>query len=209
LWQESSDDDGTIQQYFYERGLPGTVPSSLRLIKHMKYYDNGKLVGMFPAVAGQITRQAEMVGLHLSFLKHNGKGKAPVSSPKKIRKCSDSISGGAVQLYLSQSNTPLVLCEGIETGLAVHSITGWAVWACLTAILLEKVVVPEMVAKIYIAADRDRSKTGQRSAEKLAERLFKEGHEVFIVQPPAPIPEGAKGIDWADQLLKENLDVRG
>jgi putative DNA primase/helicase len=208
MWRESVADDGTIQQYFHGRGLLEDVPPSLRLIKSLGYFVNGTLLGNYPAMAAQITRQDKFIGLHLTYLKNDGSGKAPVPSPKKIKKFVSKVIGGAVQLYPSQPNTPLVLCEGIETGLAVHSITGWAVWACLTAILLEKVVVPTEVTKIYIAADRDRSKTGERSAGKLAKQLIEEGHEVFIVQPPAPIPEEAKGLDWADQLLKENYDVR-
>ena len=58
------------------------------------------------------------------------------------------------------------------------------------------------IESLYIGADKDLSGAGQASAEKLAQRLLAEGHEVKISFPPMEISEGSSGVDWLDCLKK-------
>jgi phage/plasmid primase-like uncharacterized protein len=118
------------------------------------------------------------------------------------------LNGGAIKLFDLETDQPLALCEGIETGLAVHEYSGWPVWPCVNRILLEKVELPERVKSVVICGDKDKSGDGQESADKLARRLVDEGREVKIALPPIEIPEGDKSVDWLNFLTLEVAHVR-
>jgi hypothetical protein len=92
------------------------------------------------------------------------------------------------------------VAEGIETALAVQAMTGLPVWACLSATLLQGFRPPAGTQRLSIWADRDRSGTGEQAALALRQRLG-DALDVRILLPPAPIPVGAGGIDWADVWL--------
>jgi putative DNA primase/helicase len=107
----------------------------------------------------------------------------------------------------------LGVAEGIETALAAYAVARIPVWCCISAGLLECVDVPDSVRHVVIFADLDRSGTGLRSAEVLAERLSttldengKPKWTVEIVIPEGPIPDGEKGVDWNDVLKKQGVD---
>ena len=65
------------------------------------------------------------------------------------------------------------VAEGIETALAVHLSTGKPVWAALNCGNLEKLWIPDPVARVCIYADNDADAEfdGQASAYALAHRL--------------------------------------
>jgi len=202
IWCETIPDPGRIAEYLYFRGLGGEIPKGLKFHPSL-YYSHGREKGFFPAMVAQFVRGREAVGLHRTWLDKNGSGKAPVSKPKKTIKCADSMSGGAIQIFKHDPGKPLVLCEGIETGLAVHEHSVWPVWACGNAILLEKVIVPEEVKEVYIAVDKDRTRTGEIKSANLAKRLKSEGKKVSLSIPPGEIPEGKSSLDWLDVLSQE------
>ncbi len=158
-------------------------------------------------VAKIVALDGQDLGGHATYLSNQKPGKAEVSQPKKTKKIADTISGGAIHLFEYTPGNPLVLAEGVETGLAAHESTGWPVWACVSAAGLEAVRVPTDVGPIYIAADLDRSGAGQRAAEKLAERLSNEGRDVRVVLPAGPIPGDSKSLDWLDILNRDGLQA--
>jgi len=123
IWDGSILDTGRIAEYLQHRGLAIEVPPSLRLHPSLGYYHQGPAV-KYLAMIARIQRDDETVGLHLTYLDDNGPGKAPISQPKKIRKCVENISGGAIQLFEPADNMPLALAEGIESALAVRDISG-------------------------------------------------------------------------------------
>ena len=135
-----------------------------------------------------------------TYLRLDGSGKANVESPKKFLKCVEKLNGSSIRLFEAKPDLPLILSEGIETGLAVHEAMGWPVWACGAANFMECVEIPDYVGTVYIAADLDKSKTGQKAAKKLGRRLYTEGKTVHIVTPTGPIPDEAKSVDWLDVL---------
>jgi len=198
IWDATESDNGRIAEYLQHRGLAIEVPSSLRLHPSLGYYHQGPAV-KYPAMIARIQRDDEMVGLHLTYLDVDGPDKAPVSQPRKIRKCVENISGGAIQLFEPADNMPLALAEGIESSLAVRDISGFPVWACGNSSLLSKVMIPESVHKVYIGADKDRSGAGERAAKSLAQRLWDEsGRGATISFPPIDIPDGESSVDWLD-----------
>jgi len=205
IWDATESDNGRIAEYLQHRGLDIAVPPSLRLHPSLGYYHQGPPV-KYRAMIGRIQRDDEMVGLHLTYLDDNGPGKAPISQPKKIRKCVENISGATIQLFKAKPGEALVLCEGLETALAAQEMLGLPVWSCLNAGMLEKVEIPESVSEIIIAGDLDRNNRGQKAMERLAERLHAEGKRVQVALPPEPLPEGSKSLDWLD-VMNKNLEV--
>ena len=202
VWDDSKPDTGRIAKYFAYRGLSIVVPKTLRLHPFLSYYHQGLLV-KYPCMVAQIIRDEKMVGLHRTWLDSENPGKAPCSQPKKTFKCAAIMTGGAIQLYDIEPGKSLAIFEGIESALAVHEMTGWPVWSAINSAMLEKVQLPDCVKSIIIGADKDRSKAGQKSAEKLARRLVDEGREVKISLPPMSIPEGSSGVDWLDYYVQE------
>jgi putative DNA primase/helicase len=193
-----------IQKYLKSRGISIPSPSSMELHPRVEYFEVEDNMGIggehFPAILTRFMLGDEMTGIQKTYLREDGSGKADIPDPKKFQKCAESLKGSAIRLLEAKPNSPLILSEGIETGLAVNEATGWPVWACGAANLLECVQLPENVQTVYIAADLDRSETGEKAAKKLAHRLRSEGKKVHIVMPSGPIPEGAKSVDWLDVL---------
>jgi putative DNA primase/helicase len=203
IWNEADKRTGKIREYFEYRGLSIPPPETLRLHPSLDYWHEGKCYGKFLCMVAMITRGSELVGIHRTFLDSHGPGKANVPKPKLSKKCAGSMTGGCIRLFELEPLKPLVLCEGIETGLAIHSYSGWPVWPCVSRTLLEKVHIPDNIKSVIIGTDRDQSGVGEKSADRLAQRLVSEGREVKISLPPMEIPVGKKGVDWLDFLTTE------
>jgi hypothetical protein len=72
------------------------------------------------------------------------------------------------------------------------------VWAGVSAALLEALKPPTGVTLVVVWGDLDRSERGATAANRLRDRLLALGIQVAVHLPPGPIPEGTKGLDWAD-----------
>ncbi|WP_039762748.1 toprim domain-containing protein, partial [Bartonella queenslandensis] len=90
-----------------------------------------------------------------------------------------SVTGGAV--HLSQGNPKhLVICEGIETGLALLSgllSEPVNLWASLSSHGMRHVNLPDTKAYITIAMDGD--EVGRKAGFTLAARAYRQGFEIF------------------------------
>lgn len=193
LRREAGRDTGRIAAYFISRGLNGCVPDSLRFHSSLWHEETRTY---HPGIVARIDNLVgPMPAIHRVYLDAHGNGKAKVQPNKKAL---GTIAGGAIRLSVYEPCQPLVLCEGLETGLAVYEATGRQTWACISAVGLELVQVPDDCGPIYIAGDLDRSGRGQQAAHKLASRLSAEGRTVYVMLPDGPIPDGATGIDWLD-----------
>ncbi len=186
--------DSPADVYLRGRGLepgPDGWPPSLRYHSSVKHGPTGLyLPAMLGAVA--IYPSREVVGLHRTFLRADGKDKAPVSGNKMmLGRC----GGGAVRL--APAGPELVLSEGIETGLSVQQATGLPVWATLSTSGLRAVILPIEVETVIVAADGDEA--GEKAAQAAARRFIAEGRTVKIARPP-------QGMDFNDLLNKpENV----
>ena len=182
--------DSPADVYLRERGLargPEGWPPSLRYHPALKHGPTGLLL---PAMLGAVAIWPghEVVGLHRTFLRADGRDKAPVSGNKMmLGKC----AGGAVRL--ASAGPELVLSEGIETGLSVQQATGLPVWATLSTSGLRAVILPPATTVVTIAADGDEA--GEVAAQAAARRFIAEGRSVKIARPP-------KGMDFNDLLNK-------
>jgi hypothetical protein len=99
-------------------------------------------------------------------------------------------AGGAVVMLsdFDEPTTGLVLCEGVETGIALFQREVRPIWACGAAGTLAKLPPLGGIEALTIAADT--GNTGMLAADELAERWRTARREVFIITPPSG--------DWAD-----------
>ncbi len=167
-----------VMDYLRARGLP--CSSGVMAIKEMRYYEDGKHAGTFPAMIGQFISPLErLCTLHVTYLQ--GQGKAPVNAPKKVLTPIVEMAGGAIRLTSLYEH--IGIAEGIETALAVMRDFKVPCWASGNAGMLEKFVLPCGVKSVTVYADNDENFTGQRSAYILANRLALAGVPVEVVVP--------------------------
>ena len=89
---------------------------------------------------------------------------------------------------MAARDRPLIIGEGVENAVPWAARLGYAAIAAMSAANLAK-LEPPPCSKLIILADRDRSDTGQRAAQELAERISRAHGSVVIVPPP-------DGFDW-------------
>ena len=178
-WKTARVGHPLLTRYLRARGLSLEPPPTLRVA-----FLRGE-----PVMVARVEGEGGLLGLHLTFLEPDGRGR----KEKKLAKGSRP-KGGAIQLYPLEAGQPLALAEGIETALAVREVTGWPVWATIAALFMKEVVLPHEVKEVVIAADHDRA--GIDAAHALARRLLREGREVRLAVPPE------EGEDWLDVLVR-------
>ena len=103
-------------------------------------------------------------------------------------------AGGAVAL--SEARGPLVVCEGIETGLSLLSgllMAPASVWAALSTSGMKALALPNTPGELILATDSDDGGAGWAAGNALAERAAALGWAVSLW----PAPEGQ---DWNDAL---------
>ncbi|HUO04414.1 MAG TPA: toprim domain-containing protein [Candidatus Binataceae bacterium] len=207
IWSEARDPRGTIvQDYLVGRGITFTrgapartryastqgrcaavnlaIPPSLRFHPALKHPSGARLPAMVAAIDA---RNGEFAGVHRTFLKPDGTGKAGIE-PNKM--ALGRVSGCAV--HLSAGDRAIVLCEGIETGLSILQATGHHVWVALGASNLGMVELSDFVREVIIAADNDPA--GIEAARAAAERYRARKLKVEIL---APALQGADFNDLA------------
>ena len=177
LWNETRPLAGTpADHYLRARGVGHvTGAPALRFHPSITHRD---VPGRFPAlVAGVQDADERFVGIHRTYL--DGASKAALDS---VRLSLGPIGGGAVRI-LEPVDDALLVGEGIETTAAAVKVLGWrgGAWAALSTSGMTRVVLPELVVRVVVAADRDPG--GLRAAAALADRLESEGRRVTIEAP--------------------------
>ena len=177
-------ENSPVETYLTSRGLCASIPPSLKYHPSLIHRSGGK----WPAMVGLVTRgnDERAVGVHRTFLRLDGQGKAPLDQQKMmLGRC----SGGAVRL--AKPTSPLLIAEGIETALSAMQTTGFAAWAALSTSGIIALDLPPDYRDIIILADGDLP--GARAAKQAATRWLREGRRVRIAQAPA-------GLDFNDLL---------
>lgn len=189
LWSQCQPAAGTPgERYLREaRRLPQSVmPEALRFHPAMRHSPTG--LDLPCLVAAVSDPQGRISGLHRTYLRADGMGKAPVSDAKMML---GSCASGAVRL-VSFGDT-LAVGEGIESTIAGMHLTGLPGWAALSTSGLRSIVLPREVSNVVILADAD--EPGLEAASVTAKRLRSEGRVVRIKVPVSPYK------DFADQLV--------
>ncbi|MFN7305387.1 MAG: hypothetical protein ACK5TQ_02260, partial [Acetobacteraceae bacterium] len=126
LWRDAQPAAGTVvERYLAARGITLRDDMPLRFLPNHLCRDSGKrwpvMVALMVDCAG--TPQA----IHRTFLAHDGKGKAPIATPRKTL---GMVAGAAVRLAPIADR--LVIGEGIETSISAGLMMGAPAWAAIS-----------------------------------------------------------------------------
>jgi hypothetical protein len=184
LWASCKPLAGTKgETYLRGRGITCPLPSSLGWAADAFH---GPSVRHLSAMVGDVSTG----GIHRTYFEKTGER---ITDQAKMMQ--GPCAGGAVAL--SEAQGPLVVCEGIETGLSLLSglLSGPAtVWAALSTSGLKSLALPQTIGRLTIAADGDAP--GKEAANVLAIRATALGWKVSLL--PAP-----DGRDWNDVLMQK------
>ena len=192
IWNASRPIIGSAAEvYLRGRGIRGALPASLRYHPDLHHPGGAHL----PAMVGKVERDGVLAGLHRTYLKAGGHGKAAVTPAKAML---GPCRGGAV--HLREGCQFLAVCEGIETGLSLsEGLSGdCAIWAALSTSGMRGLHLPapnRFNGSLLVAADGDAP--GQKAGYALAELASQNGWSVELISPTA-------GKDFNDLLLECN-----
>ena len=179
-----------VETYFAHRGLRLEPGMPLRF--HPRAWRNRANGPPGPAMVALMTcpERNEPVGVHLTYLRHDGRGKADGPSLKVMLG-----RRGVVRLTPDEEVTlGIGIAEGIETSVAIMQRLGWRpVWAATCAGAVSTFPIISGLDAITIFADSDPA--GMRAAEACARRWSEAGREVTIWTPE-------RG-DWRDTACPE------
>jgi hypothetical protein len=216
IWRQakpfSGPEFGLVRRYLRGRGIDyDAVPHACPVLKvhpHLRHWGGDNWTG--PAmIAAAKNAEGVTTGIHATFLHEAGDAvtKAPIASRKLML---GPIKGSVVQLTYGPSGLstreaqahgvsgPVVLCEGIETGLALAlSLPEARVWACLSlGNMANAPVWLPCVASIYVALENDTKPTTLKQRDSVLETLEKHGK-------PLATMSAHQGNDFADLLSAE------
>lgn len=189
MWDAGQPIEGTKgESYLRGRGITCPLPDSLRWRPDIYHSECGKYLS---AMIGNVTSG----GVHRTFFTKQGVRLDKATGSTKHKMAYGPCGGGAVRL--SEAIGPLVVCEGIETGLSLLSgpLSGpHTVWAALSTSGVQGLRLPSNPGDLIIAPDNDKNGAGEIAANKLAVRANALGWRVSLMVPP----DGCN--DWNDVL---------
>jgi hypothetical protein len=175
IWAICQPAQGTlVEKYLVSRGITIPIPPTIRFHHGLRYPDGSE----WPAMVALVERVGVPVAIHRTYLQPDGRGKAPLQSPKlMLGPC------GRGGVRLAEIDDFVCVGEGIETCLSVmQHFTEAPVWAALSAPGMTKLILPKGVKCVTILADRDSA--GEAAAIAAGRRWKQAGLAVKIVRPP-------------------------
>ena len=179
------------------RGLSTDTLGKLTSLRYHPELYKANSTEQHPAlVCGLFSPSGQLAGIQRTYLEFN-----PYESWQKISKqhgeakmCLGVIRGNYVELGRRGSSDKIVICEGVESGLALrdsifrYTMVGAKIWCSLSAgnmvNLAERIPVYDgSIKEIDIRPDIDLNKVGINAAMTLARRLAEKGHNVKINYP--------------------------
>lgn len=154
------------------------------------YREGGRVCPAMVALAMDV--RGVGVGVHITFLRPDGLGKADLPTPRKM--VGAGFAGASVRLGgASFAGSGVVVAEGVESALSAGVALGRLPIAALSATGVRAWQPWEGVGSIVFAPDNDASCVGLAAAQCAAARLHREG---FTVAGFAMPPDGLN--DWND-----------
>jgi phage/plasmid primase-like uncharacterized protein len=147
-----------------------------------------------PALVARVSDAAGRgIGAHLTFLLHDGKGKA---NTNPARKAVGAVGGGFIRLA---QGSRLVVGEGVESTLSAWEarppdVVSFGAIAAISAGGMAGLIWPSNTEELIIAPDRDASGAGERAAQTIARRAWSAGLAVGFMRPPEAFGDWN---DWA------------
>jgi phage/plasmid primase-like uncharacterized protein len=179
LWRDAQPAVGTVvQTYLATRGITLRDDMPLRFLPNHLDRDGGKRWPVMLAL--MVDHDGTPQAIHRTFLAPDGKGKAPIATPRKTL---GMVAGAAVRLAPIADR--LVIGEGIETSISAGLMLKAPAWAAISAPNLEfKLKLPDSIGEIIVAADHDGP--GLKAARAALARWKAEGRSVKIARPQTP-----------------------
>lgn len=182
IWRETISPNHIVETYLGSRLILGSIPDTIRLHPSLRHREGN---ARRPAMVGVVEHPTEgRVAVHCTYLAIDGSAKACLTPNKRTV---GPASGGAVRL--GPLADTIAITEGIESGLSYQEATGTPTWAALSAGGIRRLLLPEQVSHVVIAADPD--PVGIMAARAAAAKWLAEGRRVSIARPPI-------GLDFND-----------
>jgi hypothetical protein len=198
LWDESAPAQGTlVERYLASRGLGGLmIPATIRFHPQMWNVETNTLMPAMIAAVSDLRQQ--IVGIHRTFLSHDGRSKANIRSPKKML---GPCQGSHIHLGLPAFGK-LAIAEGIETSLTImQAMPQLTVWAAMSLNNMGA-PVPNFVSELILCADSDSKDPKAAEAVLLsAVRKHRERSPGRIVRIARPTP----GKDFNDMVREQDV----
>ena len=170
---------GPVETYLQGRGL-GRLREDVGDVRYHPRCPRGS--DRFPAMVALMRDivSNEPTGVHRTFLRTDGKGKANVHPAKMML---GRAAGSVVKLTPNEDVLEgLGLSEGIEDGFAVLN-SGWSsVWAALSSVSMTSFPVLRGVQSLTLFADNDAP--GRKAADACRKRWHTVGRDAVILLPP-------------------------
>jgi DNA primase len=180
------------EHYLRSRSIMLPPPECLHFLRHCPHRNGRYYAAM---VAPIVNVAGEQIGLHKTYLRPDGSGKANLPKPEQRETCGP-FKGGAIRLAPHRASAELLVGEGIEPTLSAMQLFGLPGWAAICAPGIEAVELPSQVRAVAIVVDNDENHVGQRASLLAFERWIAEGRAVRILLPSNP-------GDFNDILLRE------
>jgi hypothetical protein len=177
-----------LERYLGSRDITIPIPQTLRFLRSCWHDLEG---GFYSAMVARVDDvDGLQIGIHRTYLRADGLGKASVGEP---RLALGPMKGGAVRL--APASELLLVGEGLETGLSAMQACGLPTWVATSTSGLKNLILPLAVRKVVILVDHDLNGAGERAARVAKQRWLREGRRVRFALPPDP------GFDFNDILL--------
>jgi hypothetical protein len=176
LWRRRQPILGSIAaRYLRARKYLGEMPPTLAFLPPQTPAQHPAMIAAF----GSADAPENVEAVHLTLLKADGSGKAEVEKPKLFV---GRPLGRPIALAPIGDTLALAITEGIEDGLSVRAALALGVWAAGSAARMPTLAeaVPSFVESVTMAHP---DPAGQNGARKLADRLYRRGIEVSVVEP--------------------------
>lgn len=188
LWDAAKPIENTkAEAYLRGRGITINLPPSLRFMPDIHHAPSCLWC------CAMIADVKPTGGIHRTFFDKQG-NRLQKSAKLMLGPC----AGGAVKL--SEGLGPLVVAEGIETGLSLSEMLMErqpSVWACLSTSGMKGLELPPEPHSLIIGVDGDQA--GREAANTLAKRATTLGWDVSLMEAP-------EGKDWNDVLNTKGRD---
>lgn len=174
VFADASPARGTFaQRYLATRGIDLAMPDAVRFTQ-LKHPDTGKQHPV--ALFGIVDADGEIQGVQRVYLADDGSTKlAGVNSKLSLGR----VSGGAIRF--APLAAQIAIAEGPETALSVQQLFGVATWAACGVTNLARIVLPQSVKSVVIAADV--GDAGDHGARTAARTYAGQGRSVRIIRP--------------------------
>lgn len=218
IWAESMpfSEIGSVKgiSYLIERGAitaPTTEdllePRAIRCHPHLPYrHDDGSVTHHPTILSKVVDATGKAITLHRIYTDGRN-GKANVPLPKRMVATGPDANffGAAIPLFNVDNENMMGIAEGIETAIAVTDASSVPTWSAICADVMAMFTPPPHITSLVVWLDKDASGKGLKAGQELAKRLKAERIDltVILLEPPLPIVEGSKGIDWLDVRVSQ------